>query len=64
MKMYQVSNSAHCRSIRVKHQDELKTNEIRRTLAVFLIAGTSISNEEALQATEGYSLAIFLKYSS
>jgi hypothetical protein len=31
-----------------------KTNEIRRTLAVFLFTGISLSNELVLQATEGF----------
>jgi len=31
-----------------------KTNEMRRTLAVLLFTGTSLSNGEVLQATEGF----------
>jgi hypothetical protein len=51
--MYQVSNSGHCRGKAVLYQ-ELKTNEIRIRLAAFLFTRISLSDGEALQATEGF----------
>jgi len=62
MKKYQFSNSGHCLGILLLHQDELKTNEIRRGLAAVLFAGIGLSNVEALQATEGFFFPLFVKY--
>jgi hypothetical protein len=58
MKKYQFLNSGQCLGIYLLHQDELKTNEIRRGLAAVLFTGIGLSNGEALQATEGFFFSI------